>query len=485
MRNTITTAAGLLALGALLAAAPGAAAPNPTGPSSSDSPYLLRTSPGVVTTSVLTVGDAADNGYRLVGKPDGLGAFDNGDGTFTLLVNHEVHFDQGVVRAHGFRGAFVSRWTIDAETLRVLSGSDLDRQVLAPAGARWVPITSPMSGLCSADLPPAGSFHDAETGAGTTARLFLDGEESGLGRAFAHVVDGPDAGTAYRLNSLGRANWENQVTMPSTGIATVVVGTDDDASGQVYVYVGRKRTTGNDVERAGLVGGRLYGVRIEGVPDESDGTSVPEGGAAFTLVPIPGAAGMTEGELETASNALGLTKLARPEDSAWDTVTPGSLYVATTAGFAEISRLWNLRFTDPADVTAGGTADIELAGPAYDPLAPAGPRNLDNLTVNARGQVLLQEDAGNHSYLSGIYQYDPRTGGLLRIATHDPARFQDEESKAFLTTAEESSGIIPAPFLGAGKYLLTSQAHYATGDEETLEGGQLLVMQVPPGRPVG
>ncbi len=136
MRNTITTAAGLMALGALLAAAPGAAAPDPTGPSSSDGPYLVRTSPGVVTTSVLTVGDAAANGYRLVGKPDGLGAFDNGDGTFTLLVNHEVHFDQGVVRAHGFNGAFVSRWTIDAETLEVLSGADLDQQVLAPAGGR-------------------------------------------------------------------------------------------------------------------------------------------------------------------------------------------------------------------------------------------------------------------------------------------------------------------------------------------------------------
>ena len=484
MRNTITTAAGLVALGALLAAAPGAAAPDPTGPSSSAGPYLVRTSPGVVTTSVLTVGDAAANGYRLVGKPDGLGAFDNGDGTFTLLVNHEVHFDQGIVRAHGFRGAFVSRWTIDAETLEVLSGSDLDRRVLAPAGGNWVPISSALSGLCSADLPAAGAFYDAETGAGTNARLLLDGEESGLGRAFAHVVDGPDAGSAYRLTALGRANWENQVTMPDTGVATVVVGTDDDASGQVYVYVGRKRTTGNDVERAGLVGGRLYGVRVEGVADESDETSVPEGGAPFTLVPIPGAAGMTEGELETASNALGLSKMARPEDSAWDRQTPGSLYVATTGGYAEITRLWNLTFTDPADVTAGGKADIEIAGPAYDPPAPAGPRALDNITVNARGQVLLQEDTGNHAYLSGIYQYDPRSGGLLRIATHDPERFL-QGAPGFLTAEEESSGIIPAPFLGAGKYLLTSQAHYATGDEETLEGGQLLVLHVPPGKPVG
>src|SRR5437667_8009223 len=67
-----------------------------TGPSSSESPYLVRTEPGVVTVSILTVGDAVNykadgiTPYRMVGIPDGLGAFDNGDGTFTLLMNHEL-----------------------------------------------------------------------------------------------------------------------------------------------------------------------------------------------------------------------------------------------------------------------------------------------------------------------------------------------------------------------------------------------------------
>jgi hypothetical protein len=60
-----------------------------TGPSSSASPYVLRVEPGVVTAAILTTGDAV-NGYRLAGIPDGLGAFDNLDGTFTLLVNHEI-----------------------------------------------------------------------------------------------------------------------------------------------------------------------------------------------------------------------------------------------------------------------------------------------------------------------------------------------------------------------------------------------------------
>lgn len=65
-----------------------------TGPSSSQSPYLVRSQPGVVTKAIFTVGDFANfksdgvTPYRMVGIPDGLGVFDNGDGTFTLLMSH-------------------------------------------------------------------------------------------------------------------------------------------------------------------------------------------------------------------------------------------------------------------------------------------------------------------------------------------------------------------------------------------------------------
>jgi hypothetical protein len=64
-RLTITACLGALAGVALSAHAI-------TGPSSSASPYILRAQPGVVTTSILTVGDSV-NGYRLAGIPDGLG----------------------------------------------------------------------------------------------------------------------------------------------------------------------------------------------------------------------------------------------------------------------------------------------------------------------------------------------------------------------------------------------------------------------------
>jgi len=87
-----------------LALVGGAAANTITGPSSSQSPYVVRSVPGVVTKAILTVGDSpVGSSYRMAGIPDGLGAFDNRDGTFTLLMNHELGSSQGEIRAHGAR----------------------------------------------------------------------------------------------------------------------------------------------------------------------------------------------------------------------------------------------------------------------------------------------------------------------------------------------------------------------------------------------
>ncbi len=119
--KTAVVGGSALALGKLGLGRALAAGPNNTGPT-----YLLPSTGGVTLTPILTVGDAADNGYRMVGIPDGLGAFGNGQ-TFTLLMHHELSTSvgssgPGIVRAHGSMGAFVSKWTIDRQTLRVVAG---------------------------------------------------------------------------------------------------------------------------------------------------------------------------------------------------------------------------------------------------------------------------------------------------------------------------------------------------------------------------
>lgn len=454
-----------------------------TGPSSSQSPYVEPSQPGVVVKSILTVGDSVNDKpdgspYRMVGIPDGLGAYDNGNGTFTVLMNHELTGTAGATRAHGATGAFVSKWTIRKGSLKVLAGEDLIQRV-----ALWNPATdaysAPATGvvlnrLCSADLPARNAFYDPATGKGYPGRIFMNGEESDDGRAFAHVVDGPEAGTSYELPYLGRFAWENSVTQPGTGAKTVVVGLDDTTPGQVYVYVGDKRSTGNAAERAGLVGGTLYGVRVVGYEDESITDGIPSG-TRFELVSLGDVSELNEAALDAASDAADVTRFRRPEDGAWNPRDRSAFLFVTTASFTQESRLFRLDFDDAGAPTLGGTIDMLLEG-------TEGPRMMDNMTVTGRGQVLIQEDPGGQDHLAKIWRYSLTTDTVTEVAAHDADRFTPG-APGFLTRDEESSGIIPMDdILGEGWFLGDVQAHYDAGDAELVQGGQLFAMHVPPGR---
>jgi hypothetical protein len=149
-----------------LVASAGPASGQSIGPSTTTEPYLLPSASlpaeAVRTISLLSVGDNV-NGYRMVGIPDGLGAFLSGTGQFTLLMNHELDQTSGAVRAHGSTGAFVSRWTIDRKTLKALKGEDLtqrpnDVYTWDKSTGKYVQGTTAWERLCSADLAAPGAF---------------------------------------------------------------------------------------------------------------------------------------------------------------------------------------------------------------------------------------------------------------------------------------------------------------------------------------
>src|SRR5262249_29904086 len=153
-------------------------------------------------TPIMTVGDTPINSpdYQMVGVPDGLGAFDNGDGTFTLLMNHELLTTEGVARDHGGTGSFVSIYVINKADLSVISGHDLIQTIYDGAtGQQLTGSALNLGRLCSADLPDPTAFYNPATGKGTQTVIFMDGEEVAGGRAFAHIVSGPNAGTSYTL----------------------------------------------------------------------------------------------------------------------------------------------------------------------------------------------------------------------------------------------------------------------------------------------
>src|SRR5262245_7794917 len=165
----------------LLALVPAIAGAQITGPSSSQSPYVLPLADGWQTTSLISTGDGAkENGYVMAGIPDGLGAiagkFEEGkyvaDKAFmTVFMNHELPNTTGIVRTHGGKGAFVSQWTIHLNTLQVKWGQDLieNLQVWDSASSQHVPASGAalnINRLCSADLPNAGALFNPATGKG-------------------------------------------------------------------------------------------------------------------------------------------------------------------------------------------------------------------------------------------------------------------------------------------------------------------------------
>ncbi|MGX9428660.1 hypothetical protein ACWKUA_24270 [Bradyrhizobium sp. LeoA1S1] len=451
-------------------------------PSSSQTPYLLSSDSHVYTQSLLTAGDSV-GGYKMAGIPDGLGAFDNGDGTFTVLMNHELGGNLGVARAHGATGAFISEWVFDKTTLQAVSGKDLIHDV-------WLYDTttnsyvdhnagnSPVSfnRFCSADLADQSAFYNAQSGLGFNGRLYLNGEESGVeGRAFAHIVGGAQDGNSYELAWLGNMSFENVVANAHTGDKTVVAALDDGQNGQVYFYAGDKKATGNAVEKAGLTGGHFFGIHVSelegGLNNNEPNTASPLGTdekSTFSMIDLGDVSGMTGAQIDAASEAAGVTSFLRPEDGAWDTLNPNRFYFVTTDAFNAPSRLWALDFNDASNPAAGGTIKLLLNG-------TEGQQMFDNLTVDANGKIVLCEDVGNNAHLGKVWQYDPATDKLTQLAEHDPSRFTSGGAN-FLSQDEESSGVIDVShilgYAGENVYLIDTQAHFNVGGEQ-VEGGQL------------
>jgi hypothetical protein len=497
-------AAGLL----LLEGATGgrlAAAASKIGPSTTVAPYVFPVANGVDVTSILTVRDLkAANGYAMVGIPDGLGLVP-GAGSFTLLMNHELGATAGVVRSHGSKGSFVSKWTIDTATLRVMSGADLTTS--ASTVYNWNPITKAYetgtvawNRFCSADLPEVSAFQNGAKGTGV--RIYMNGEENDNGRAWAHLVTGPNAGQSWQLPRLGRYAFENVVASPASQDKTIVIGLDDGSLStgakaennpcELFVYIGTKQETGNEIERAGLTNGKLYAVRLptsgdkfitEENNDFAFGTTSYVSTARFDLVQLGkdgDVSAMSGLELEQDCITKNAVRLQRIEDGAWDPrpATKNDFYFVTTASPIRNCRLWRLRFDDLDAPEKGGTLTALLKG-------NEGHYMFDNLAIDGLGRILLQEDPGNQVRNARIWVYGIDSGALTWVAQHDRAFFDPLLSyqKYFQTQDEESSGIIDASsVLGAGWFLLVVQSHnvISTTDPDLVEDGQLLAMYVPP-----
>ena len=507
------------------------------GPSSSQTPYLTPTAQGWSATAIMTVGDRVGglaNGYMFAGIPDGLGAYDNGDGTMTVLANHEIGATQatppvllGTARAHGAAGGFVSKWVINTSTWQVVSGGDFvtspTNQMMwdttANAGAgNWVARTAsnPYAYLrpCSADLPKLSAFWDASTSTGYEGLIFLNGEETGAeGKGLAWIVTGTEAGKVYELPHHGKYSWENALARSNYGLSpsptnllqTVVVGTDDTTPGEVYVYIGTKNNTGNAVQKAGLANGITYGIKASSMSGGYTGAITLENASGingtFSLEPIFATtlANKTGAQFQTESTRLGVTQFARPEDAHW--VDTDTLIFATTgasgsamAGATVTSKIYQLDFnsSDAAGIlTTGGNISVVVDSNGITGLDGQKARSFDNLTIGDDGMLYIQEDPGSNAYVAKHWIVNPtlanqalREASAVQIFESDRTRFTTG-AVSFQTIDEEHSGIIDITdivadgIVGSQWFLVATQNHAAaTGANAAtlVEGGQFIAL---------
>jgi secreted PhoX family phosphatase len=293
---------------------------------------------------------------------------------------------------------------------------------------------------------------------------------------------------------------------PTRSRTTLVVGDEDSAAGQLRIYTGTKQRTGNPVEKAGLTNGTL---QVLDVADESISTD-----AAFRTkygknTPAPVTFGADEqidwtkngATQNTEAAAKGLS-LNRIEDGAFDPKHPNDYYFITTEGGDKTANpaepttsrdgggLWKLSFKDIEKPQLGGSLTLLLDG-AETPYL----NKPDNMTIDTRGNLLIQEDPGGNDHVARIVAYRLSDGARGVLAQFDPARFgvtdpaaTTPDTRAVLTTDEESSGILDVERqFGRGAFLFDAQVHTAKGlpastgpgtVEELVENGQLLLLTV-------
>ena len=227
MRHRTTRAATLALCIAVLPAGPALAGPTGHGPSTTTDPYVLPSAAGVSVKSILTVDDsgAASNGYEFTGIPDGLGATRKGN-KVSVQINHELTPTDGVPRAHGQPGSFVSTWSIDRSTLSADSGADFIKPgvqfwdyasqtygLAASAGGPnprlagdiFPAQSSIFARFCSATLSASGQFLGDRGRRGYDGQIYFANEENGdEGRTFGVLRMARE-----QLPRLGLFSWEN------------------------------------------------------------------------------------------------------------------------------------------------------------------------------------------------------------------------------------------------------------------------------------
>ena len=472
-------------------------------------PYVVAVGAEYEVRALFSAGDAvpetsdATRQFRMIGIPDGLGAYANGDGTHTLFMSHEAgrtQVSEPLVGSPRYRGAFVSKWILDADGDPVSGERAYDtvfiEDTLVGPAAQVGNTTRGFSRFCSGFL--------AGPDVGFDRWIYFANEEAPspntfdtLGGLSVAIFDNE----AHGLPKLGRMEKENSVVQDAGARAQTVIFSLEDGpatlNNQLYMYVGKKdRSPGASVlARNGLDNGELYVLRSLD-PGRNSERTFTAGSVDVEWVPIPDAETMTDDQLEAASDAVGAMSFVRLEDGAFNTRNRNELFFVTTGnsggvddGVNELGRLYSLRLHSsrilkPATLAIVYNADTVVAGGGDTALAP------DNVDTNEDYLMIAEDGTGASNPVmdangrdGSVWRFDLAQGPVgvdassaTRIAEVDPP---GRDGVPVPTGAWEVSGIIDASSLfGAETWLADVQTPNPTTAPTPLllEDGQLFLL---------
>jgi hypothetical protein len=490
--------------------------------------------------SLLTNGEvvngltAGSSVYTPAGIFDGMGAYDNNDGTYSLLVNHELGSSAGYqyqVQVKAGSAPLTTQTVTGGRISRFIVAKDLDGNAangfqsgMLAGGLAYSQVISPnasfslgsgISRFCSANLSLAGQFG----GRGFVDRLYLAGEESSNGRFFA--LDPTGRGKLYHVPAFGLGGWESAVQVDTGSANTVAAMLFDDTSGTpnyLYMWVGTKTAGSSDLLARNGIGagnGSLYAWKANTIANNPAGVAAValNTGIAGSWVKLGTgtqiAALASASDLRTLASNAGAMQFTRIEDG---DVGPSGKHVAfTTTGGAGTDLYGNVQILDLSNTFAANGLLASGANTSMKVLvdddrltgisALNGLRNPDGLAWSGNS-LYVQEDrsvpagtaAGNFgSQEASIWKVDAITGTRQRWAQIDrtavPTAYGQSDSVPTDIGNWESSGIFDVSAMygaSAGSYFLADvQAHSITngnlvGSQYLTEGGQIDLIGVAP-----
>jgi hypothetical protein len=368
------------------------------GPLKPDPQGLLDLPVGFSVRVLSRAGDRMDDGLRVPGLADGMGAFPGPDGRTILVRNHEVdHDDPPAAGAFGERNELLAgvapalffdagaggspalggttTLVVDTRTGRV------EKQFLSLAGTLR---------NCAGGPTPWGTWITCEeTVVRAGKRLARD-----HGWAF-EVAASADAGLAppRRLSAMGRFYREAVAVDPATG---VVYQSEDLGDGLLYRFV---------PDRPGdlAASGRLQAMAVTGRPRletqnwETRGVDVGER-LRCEWIDLDGTDNPDD-DLRVRGHEKGAAQLARAEGM-WFGGDRGVFVACTNGGPLHHGQIWRYAPDPPGPgdpAAAGGTLELFLEADETTLL-----ENGDNITVSPWGDLIVCEDGNEEDYLVGV-----------------------------------------------------------------------------------